>query len=60
VRGETVPPSITAKLDRAIHLIDEADGSVPKKGKRLRKHARAVLALADRSLRKASRGKKRS
>jgi hypothetical protein len=56
--GETVPPSVTRKFDQAVHLIDEADDSVARKAKRLLRHARATLGLADKSVRRAGRGKK--
>ncbi len=56
--GERVPPSVTRKFDQAVHLIDEADASVARKAKRLLRHARATLGLADKSVRNASRGKK--
>jgi len=56
--GETIPPAITDKLDRATKLADEAGGSRPKKRKRLLEHAKRVLVLADHTVSKASRGKR--
>lgn len=56
--GETIPPTIRKNFDRAIHLVEQAGGSAPTRMRRLIKHARRALALADTAAKKAARGKK--
>jgi hypothetical protein len=53
---ETVPASITKKLDRATDLLDRADQTA-KKAKRLRRQAKHVLGGARKAARKAAKGK---
>lgn len=54
--GESVPPSVTKKLDRAVKLAEQANAGAPKKAKRLRKQARNLMALAGSAAVKASTG----
>ena len=56
--GETIPPTIRKNFDRAIHLVEQAGGSAPTKVRRLLKHARRAIGLADHAAKKAARGKK--
>jgi hypothetical protein len=56
--GEPIPPTIRKNFDRAIHLVEQAGGSAPTRVRRLLKHARRALALADNAAKKAARGKK--
>ena len=56
--GQTIPPTITKNFDRATHLAEEAGRSVRKKVRRLLKHARRALTLAEDAAKKATRGKK--
>jgi hypothetical protein len=56
--GETIPPTITKNFDRVTQLVEQAGGSAPKRVRRLLKHARRALALADNAAKKATRGKK--
>ena len=54
---ETVPASITKKLDRSTDLLDRAD-QIAKKAKRLRRQAKHVLGGARKAAGKAAKGKK--
>jgi hypothetical protein len=56
--SETIPSTITKNFDRAVQLVEEAGGSASKRVRRLLKHARRVLALADNAAKRATRGKK--
>jgi hypothetical protein len=56
--GDTIPPSITKKLDQAVHVIELASSAPPKKAKRLLKQAKSTLKLGARAARKAAKGKK--
>jgi hypothetical protein len=56
--GETIPPTITKNLDRAAQLVEQAGGGVPKRVRRLLKHARRALTLAENAAKRASRGRK--
>jgi len=53
---ETLPPSVTNKLDRAIQMAELAPGQTPKKTKRLYTSARRLLAKAGKAATKAARG----
>jgi hypothetical protein len=53
--SEVIPPSITKKLDKAMQLIQQADGA--KKPKRLFKRAKVTLNQAIKAARKAATGK---
>jgi hypothetical protein len=56
--GQAIPPIIRKSFDRAIHLVEQAGGSAPSRVRRLLKHARRALALADNAAKKAARVKK--
>lgn len=56
--GQSVPPAVLKKLDRATTLIDAASGSSPKKARHLLHKAKSLLRLAAKVAAKAARGKK--
>src|SRR5262249_7712255 len=56
--AQAVPRPVTRRLDTAVHLVERAEGSPPKKAARLRKRARSLLALAGKAATNASKGKK--
>ncbi len=55
--GETLPPSITKKLDRAISQAELAPSQSAKKAKRLAKSTERLLTKARRLVTKAARGR---
>ena len=54
--GDTIPSSITKKLDKAVQLSDLADSAPLKKAKRLLKHAKRILKRAANLADKATKG----
>lgn len=55
--GETIPPSITKKLDLAIAQAELAPSETPKKAKRLYKNVGRLLTKARRLVTKAAGGR---
>jgi hypothetical protein len=55
---DTVPRSVTRKIDQAVKLVEQAETTQSQKATRLRKKARALLSLAAKAAVKASRGRK--
>jgi len=56
--GQTLPPSVAAKLDRAIGQIELAPSQTEKKAKKLYRSAKRLLAKASKAAGKAARGKR--
>jgi hypothetical protein len=56
--GQTLPPSVTLKLDRALGRIELAASQTEKKAAKLYKSAKRLLAKASKAAAKATRGKR--
>jgi len=56
--GNTIPRSVTKKIERAVQLIEQTETSQSQQATRLRTRARTQLSLAGKAAVKASRGKK--
>jgi len=56
--GQTLPPTVTRKLDRAFGRIDLAASQTEKKAAKLYKSAKRLLGKASKAARKAARGKR--
>jgi hypothetical protein len=56
--GQTLPPSVAVKLDRAIGQIELAPSQTEKKAKKLYRSAKRLLAKASKAAAKAARGKR--
>ena len=56
--GEAIPAAVTAKLDRAVSLIDQAGTTSPaRKATKLLKKAKKALKQADAKASRAAKGK---
>jgi hypothetical protein len=56
--GDALPRSVARKIDQAVRSVEQSEASQSSHAARLRKKARALLALAGKAAGRASRGRR--